>query len=52
MGWLLSEWFTNIYLISFFLREVREWEHGSLLPLTQSFLLFLLLLLFLLCKSS
>jgi len=26
MGWLLSEWFTNIYLLSFFktISEVRE----------------------------
>jgi len=24
MGWLLSEWFTNIYLLSFFLKHYAE----------------------------
>jgi len=46
MGWWLSEWFKNYYLkyvfIIFFktIRGVKEWEHGSLLPLTHSFYYF------------
>ena len=48
MGWWLSEWFKKllfkifIYYYYFFktIRGVKEWEHGSLLPLTHSFYYF------------